>query len=212
MHQVPNASPTAASASSEMYGSAVLDACKQMKARMEPIASKHTFACKCMLHVANRPLCTWNFFIKPDIGFDWGTGNGNPFSYFTIGVAFSKVEIDTLTGDFNRRRADVIMDLGFSINPAIDVGQIEGAFVQGLGWFALEELKWGDAAHKWVPAGCLYSCGPGSYKISSVNDVPFNFNVSLLKGAPNDKAIHSSKGIPEPPICLASSVIFAIKD
>ncbi|KAL2507123.1 Xanthine dehydrogenase 1 [Forsythia ovata] len=214
--KVPNASPTAASASSDMYGAAVLDACKQIKARMEPISSKHNFGSFAELanacYMERIDLSAHGFFITPDIGFDWGTGNGNPFRYFTVGAAFSEVEIDTLTGDFHTRRADVIMDLGFSINPAIDVGQIEGAFVQGLGWVALEELKWGDAAHKWVPAGCLYTCGPGSYKIPSVNDVPFKFSVSLLKGAPNDKAIHSSKAVGEPPFFLASSVFFAIKD
>ena len=86
-------------------------------------------------------LSAHGFYIVPDIGFDWSTGKGHPFRYFTYGAAFAEVEIDTLTGDFHTRAADVILDLGFSINPAIDVGQIEGAFVQGMGWVALEELK-----------------------------------------------------------------------
>ncbi|KAK4566849.1 hypothetical protein RGQ29_002920 [Quercus rubra] len=91
--------------------------------------------------------------------------------------------------------------------------KIEGAFIQGLGWVALEELKWGDATHKWIPPGCLYTCGPGSYKIPSLNDVPFKFIIiSLLKGHPNVKAIHSSKAVGEPPFFLASAVFFAIKD
>ncbi|QHN91813.1 Xanthine dehydrogenase [Arachis hypogaea] len=97
------------------------------------------------------------------------------------------------------------MVLVLSRNPAIDVGQTEGAFIQGLGWLALE-LKWGDAAHKWISPGCLYTCGPGAYKIPSINDVPLKFNVSLLK------AIHSSKAVGEPPFFLASAVFFAIKD
>ncbi|TMX00398.1 hypothetical protein EJD97_000888 [Solanum chilense] len=214
--KVPNASPTAASASSDMYGAAVLDACKQIKARMEPIASKSNFssfeelvsAC----YFERIDLSAHGFYITPDIDFDWKSGKGSPFRYFTYGAAFSEVEIDTLTGDFHTRRADVILDLGFSLNPAIDVGQIEGAFLQGLGWVALEELKWGDKAHKWIPPGCLLTCGPGNYKLPSLNDMPFKFNVSLLKNAPNTKAIHSSKAVGEPPFFLASAVFFAIKN
>ncbi|KAL3850115.1 hypothetical protein ACJIZ3_011997 [Penstemon smallii] len=214
--KVPNSSPTAASASSDIYGAAVLDACEQIKARMEPIASKHNFGSFAELAMAcymeRIDLSAHGFYMTPDIGFDWETGKGVPFKYFTYGAAFAEVEIDTLVGDFHTRRADVILDLGFSLNPAIDIGQIEGAFVQGLGWVALEELKWGDAAHKWVRPGNLYTCGPGSYKIPSVNDVPLKFNVSLLKGAPNANAIHSSKAVGEPPFFLASAVFFAIKD
>ncbi|KAF9598089.1 hypothetical protein IFM89_024434 [Coptis chinensis] len=216
LSSVPNASPTAASASSDMYGAAVLDACEQIKARMEPIAStgKHnSFAELCLICYMERvDLSAHGFYITPDIDFDWKTGKGNPFSYFTYGAAFAEVEIDTLTGDFHTRMADIILDLGHSLNPAIDIGQIEGAFIQGLGWVALEELKWGDADHKWVRPGFLYTCGPGSYKIPSANDIPLNFNVSLLKGHPNVKAIHSSKAVGEPPFFLASSVFFAIKD
>ncbi|KAI7982356.1 Xanthine dehydrogenase 1 [Camellia lanceoleosa] len=214
--KVPNASPTAASASSDMYGAAVLDACEQIKARMEPVTSKHKFnsfaelATACYMERID--LSAHGFYITPDIGFDWKTGKGNPFRYFTYGAAFAEVEIDTLTGDFHTRTANVFLDLGYSINPAIDVGQIEGAFIQGLGWVALEELKWGDAAHRWIRPGSLYTCGPGSYKIPSLNDVPFKFSVSLLKDAPNVTAIHSSKAVGEPPFFLASSVFFAIKD
>ncbi|KAG4955558.1 hypothetical protein JHK84_041539 [Glycine max] len=235
--KVPNASATAASASSDMYGAAVLDACEQIMARMEPIASQHNFNSFAELvgacYAERIDLSAHGFYITPDIGFDWTTGKGKPFRYFTYGAAFAEVEIDTLTGDFHTRVANVFLDLGYSLNPAIDVGQdssgffvlrpfegndesclvcIEGAFMQGLGWVALEELKWGDEAHKWIPSGCLYTCGPGAYKIPSVNDVPFKFNVSLLKGHPNVKAIHSSKAVGEPPFFLASAVLFAIKD
>ncbi|XLR30272.1 hypothetical protein HN51_050143 [Arachis hypogaea] len=217
--KVPNSSPTAASASSDMYGAAVLDACEQIKARMEPVASRNNFNSFAELAVvcfAERiDLSGHGFFITPDIGFDWkmewNLSNKvilephTPFRYFTYGAAFSEVEIDTLTGDFHTRVASRIMVLVLSRNPAIDVGQTEGAFIQGLGWLALE-LKWGDAAHKWISPGCLYTCGPGAYKIPSINDVPLKFNVSLLK------AIHSSKAVGEPPFFLASAVFFAIKD
>ncbi|KAM1415457.1 hypothetical protein ACFX2I_007105 [Malus domestica] len=214
--KVPNASPTAASASSDMYGAAVLDACEKIKARMKPIASQQNFSSFAELasacYVERIDLSAHGFYITPEIDFDWTTGKGNPFNYFTYGAAFAEVEIDTLTGDFHTRAANVFLDLGYSLNPAIDVGQIEGAFVQGLGWVALEELKWGDPAHKWISPGCLYTSGPGSYKIPSINDVPFKFSISLLKGHPNVKAIHSSKAVGEPPFFLASAVFFAIKD
>ncbi|KAG2539897.1 hypothetical protein PVAP13_9NG506500 [Panicum virgatum] len=208
--KVPNASPTAASASSDLYGAAVLDACQQIKARMEPIASRGThnsfaeLAQTCYMERVD--LSAHGFYATPDIGFDWDDGKGTPFLYFTYGAAFAEVEIDTLTGDFHTRTADIVMDLGFSINPAIDIGQIEGAFIQGLGWVALEELKWGDQNHKWIRPGHLFTCGPGAYKIPSVNDIPLNFKVSLLK------VIHSSKAVGEPPFFLGSAVLFAIKD
>ncbi|KAH7665527.1 xanthine dehydrogenase/oxidase protein [Dioscorea alata] len=214
--KVPNSSPTAASASSDMYGAAVLDACEQIKSRMNPVAAKlgHSsfaeLARACYLERID--LSAHGFYITPDIDFDWKVGKGKLFSYYTYGAAFAEVEVDTLTGDFQTRTADIVMDLGHSLNPAIDIGQIEGAFIQGLGWVALEELKWGDPNHKWIRPGNLYTCGPGTYKIPSANDIPMNFKVSLLKGAPNPKAIHSSKAVGEPPFFLAASVFFAIRD
>ncbi|PKA53604.1 Xanthine dehydrogenase [Apostasia shenzhenica] len=214
--KVPNSSPTAASASSDMYGAAVLDACEQIKARMKPISDRnqHTSFAQLAIacHLERIDLSAHGFYITPDIGFTWASGKGTPFSYHTYGAAFAEVEIDTLTGDFHTVTANIVMDLGYSLNPAIDIGQIEGAFVQGLGWVALEELKWGDADHKWIRPGSLYTCGPGTYKIPSLNDIPLNFHVSLLKGVPNPKAIHSSKAVGEPPFFLASAVLFAIKD
>ncbi|KAG5577770.1 hypothetical protein H5410_057904 [Solanum commersonii] len=214
--KVPNASATAASVSSDLYGAAVLDACEQLKARMEPIASKNNFSSFAELvnacYMERIDLSAHGFFVTPDIGFDWKSGKGNVFRYYTSGASFSEVEIDTLTGDFHTRRADLLVDVGFSLNPAIDVGQVEGGFLQGLGWFALEELKWGDKAHKWISPGYLFTAGPGSYKIPTLNDVPSKFNVSLLKNAPNAKAIYFSKAVGEPPFFLASSVFFAIKN
>ncbi|KAF8112241.1 hypothetical protein N665_0065s0026 [Sinapis alba] len=214
--KVPNASPTAASASSDMYGAAVLDACEQLLARMEPIASKGSFNTFAELvsacYFQRIDLSAHGFHIVPELGYDWVSGKGNAYRYFTYGAAFAEVEIDTLTGDFHTRAADIMLDLGYSLNPAIDVGQIEGAFMQGMGWVALEELKWGDSAHSWIKPGTLLTCGPGSYKIPSINDTPFHLNVSLLKGNPNTKAIHSSKAVGEPPFFLASSVFFAIKE
>lgn len=214
--KVPNASPTAASASSDMYGAAVLDACEQIKARMEPIAARNSHSSFSQLamscHLERIDLSAHGFYITPDIGFDWKTGKGRPFNYFTFGAAFAEVEVDALTGDFQLRRVDIVMDLGASLNPAIDIGQIEGAFVQGLGWVALEEVKWGDGNHQWVRPGHLFTQGPGTYKLPTANDIPSVFRISLLKDAPNVRAIHSSKAVGEPPLFLASAAFFAIKD
>eukprot|EP01018_Ginkgo_biloba_P032807 Gb_23462 [translate_table: standard] len=214
--KVPNSSPTAASASSDMYGAAVLDACEQIKSRMASVASKNNHASFAELanacHMERIDLSAHGFHATPDIGFDWKSGKGKPFSYYTFGAAFSEVEVDTLTGDFYLRESDIVMDLGNSLNPAIDVGQVEGAFVQGLGWVALEEVKWGDGAHKWIRPGHLFTQGPGTYKLPTVNDIPLKLKVSLLKGAPNQRAIHSSKAVGEPPFFLAASAFFAIKD
>lgn len=214
--KVPNSSPTAASASADMYGGAVLDACKQIKKRMDPIAANGNYATFADLvtacYLERIDLSAHGFYITPDIGMDWVTGKGRPFSYFTFGAAFAMAEIDTLTGDFHLPRVDIVMDLGYSLNPAIDIGQVEGGYVQGIGWVILEELKWGDPAHPWVRPGHLFTQGPGTYKIPTVNDIPIDFRVSLLKDAPNTKAVHSSKAVGEPPLFLAASAFFAIKD
>jgi len=213
--KVPNSSPTAASASADMYGGAVLDACQQLKARMDPVAAENQFATFAELvnecYLQRIDLSAHGFYITPDIGMDWTTGKGRPFSYFTFGAACAVAEIDTLTGDFHLPRVDIVMDLGHSLNPAIDIGQVEGGYVQGLGWTILEELKWGDPAHPWVRPGHLFTQGPGTYKIPTVNDIPIDFRVSLLKDAPNTKAVHSSKAVGEPPLFLAVSALFAVK-
>ncbi|EFJ27160.1 hypothetical protein SELMODRAFT_172098 [Selaginella moellendorffii] len=212
--KVPNASPTAASASSDMYGAAVIDACNQIKERMRPLMSQYDSFAKLVMacYLQRIDLSAHGFYITPDIGFDWKTGKGSPFSYYTYGAACAEAEIDCLTGDSHLRRVDIVMDLGHSLNPAIDIGQIEGAFVQGLGWVALEELKWGDKAHPWIKPGYLFTQGPGTYKLPTVNDIPIDFRVSLLKDAPNPRAIHSSKAVGEPPLFLAAAALFAVKE
>jgi xanthine dehydrogenase/oxidase len=126
-------------------------------------------------------LSAHGFYITPDIGFNWSDGKGKPFNYYTFGAAFAEAEIDSLSGDYHLLRVDIVMDLGNSLNPVIDIGQVEGGFVQGLGWAMLEELKWGDPAHPWVRPGHLFTQGPGTYKIPTVNDIPIDFRVSLLK-------------------------------
>lgn len=140
------------------------------------------------------------FFEIDDKG---NTVPGTPFNYYTVGVAVTEVEVDTLTGDHFTRRADILMDLGDSLNPVIDVGQIEGAYVQGAGWCTIEECVWGDESHPWIPPGALGTRGPGMYKLPSFNDVPVEFNVSLLQNAPNpqvrvDITTHHTPRLPFP--------------
>uniref|UniRef100_A0A7R9WZV2 Aldehyde oxidase/xanthine dehydrogenase second molybdopterin binding domain-containing protein n=1 Tax=Craspedostauros australis TaxID=1486917 RepID=A0A7R9WZV2_9STRA len=138
---------------------------------------------------------------------------GQPFNYFTQGVAFSQVEIDVLTGNHKTIRSDCLVDVGSSINPSIDIGQIEGAFIQGMGWSTMEEVVYADDDHTWVrPRARMFTTGPGTYKIPAFNDVPETFNVSLQQDVDNPFAVHSSKAVGEPPFFLGSSVFYAIKD
>ncbi len=123
------------------------------------------------------------------------------------------MEVDTLTGNHRTLCADVLLDVGSSINPMLDIGQIEGAFTQGMGWSTMEEVVYGDDDHAWIrPAGRTFTTGPGTYKIPSFNDVPETFNVSLMENVDNPFAVHSGKAIGEPPFFLGSSVFYAIKD
>ena len=234
--KVPNAIPTAASSGSDIYGLAILDACEKLKARLDPYVARvraqpvattltHDDIFKKAVEIAffdRVNLSAQGWFAMPTCGFDFsipvpkGTCNsvrGTPFNYFTCGAACSEVEVDVLTGDLRVLRTDIVMDLGNSLNPAIDIGQIEGAFVQGMGWCMLEETMWGSPDQlAWLKPGACHSRGPGVYKLPSFNDVPIDFRVSLLGGAPNPKAIHSSKAVGEPPLFLGSSVFFAAKD
>ena len=216
--KIPNASPTAASASSDLYGMATKLACDELMKRLAPYRTdegRDWLASAAMsAHLDRVDLSEHGFYATPDIsGWDWDNPSpkGRPFNYFTQGAAVAEVELDCLTGDAAVRRADVLMDLGRSINPAIDVGQIEGAFVQGLGWCMLEELKWGDSAHAWGRPGHLISVGPGAYKIPAASDAPADFRVHLLQGVENPRAVHSSKAVGEPPFFLAASAWCALR-
>ncbi|XP_071963028.1 xanthine dehydrogenase/oxidase-like isoform X1 [Antedon mediterranea] len=208
-NKVPNTSPTAGSVSSDLNGMAVKIACEKLYKRLEPYRKQKPdktwsdwVAASYMDRVS---LFATGFYKTPLTGFDWNTKTGEPFHYFTSGAAVSEVEIDCLTGDHVVLRTDIVMDVGDSINPAIDIGQIEGGFIQGYGLFTLEE-------HRWSPSGQLLTKGPGFYKIPSFTDIPVEFNVSLLDGVPHTKVVCSSKAIGEPPLFLAGSVFFAIKE
>ncbi|XP_047433058.1 xanthine dehydrogenase/oxidase [Mugil cephalus] len=206
---VPNTSPTAASASSDLNGAAVQNACAVLVKRLEPYRTRNpTGSWEDWVKAAyfdRVNLSANGFFKTPDLGYDFNSNSGRVFNYFTNGVACSEVEIDCLTGAHKNLSTTIVMDVGHSLNPAIDIGQVEGAFMQGLGLFTLEELQYS-------PEGVLLTRGPGSYKIPAFGDIPTQLTVSLLRDAPNDKAIFASKAVGEPPLFLASSVFFAIKD
>lgn len=203
--KVPNATSTAASVSSDLYGGAVLKACQIIYDRLAPY--REQFPDKgwddwiSKAYFDRVSLSTTGFFKTENIGDEIN----RPYNYFTHGAAVSEVEIDSLTGDHQIIRTDIVMDVGSSLNPAIDIGQIEGGFMQGCGLFTLEELVYS-------PDGTLHSRGPGMYKLPGFSDIPAEFNVSLLTGSSNPRAVYSSKAVGEPPLFLASSVFFAIKE
>ncbi|XP_071078978.1 xanthine dehydrogenase/oxidase-like [Haliotis cracherodii] len=206
---VPNTSPSAASTCSDLNGMAIVNACKELIDRLDPVMTENPkgswedwIKAAYMKRIS---LSATGFYRTPDLWFDWWKSVGNPFGYYTFGVACSEVEVDCLTGDHQVLRTDIVMDVGSSLNPAIDIGQIEGAFVQGYGMLVLEQ-------YKVSPKGQLITQGPGNYKIPSLGNIPEQFNVSLLRGSLNQRAVYSSKAIGEPPLFLASSVFFAIKD
>lgn len=188
--KVPNSSPTAGSMSSDLYGMAVIDACNKLIKRLQPYKEKNIdgkwedWVQEAYTERVN--LAATGFYAAPKMEYNQDKNFGQMYEYFTYGAACSEVLIDCLTGDHQVLRTDIIMDIGESLNPAIDIGQIEGAFMQGYGLCTMEELIFS-------PRGELYSRGPGTYKIPGCSDIPNEFNVSLLKGAPNPRAIYSSK-------------------
>uniref|UniRef100_A0AAY4DIL0 xanthine dehydrogenase n=1 Tax=Denticeps clupeoides TaxID=299321 RepID=A0AAY4DIL0_9TELE len=206
---VANTSPTAASASSDLNGMAVYNACQTLLQRLEPYKVKNPKGSwEDWVNAAyfDRVNLSANGFYKtPDLGYNFDSNSGRAFNYFSYGVSCSEVEIDCLTGRQKTLHTTIVMDVGKSLNPAIDIGQVEGAFMQGLGLFTLEELHYS-------PQGSLLTRGPGMYKIPAFGDIPVELQVSLLRDSPNDKAIFSSKVLGEPPLFMAASVFYAIKD
>uniref|UniRef100_A0A673BRV7 xanthine dehydrogenase n=1 Tax=Sphaeramia orbicularis TaxID=375764 RepID=A0A673BRV7_9TELE len=192
---VPNTSPTAASASSDLNGAAVHNACQVLVERLQPYRSANPKGCwedwVSAAYFDRVNLSANGFYRTPDLGYDFNSNCGRVFDYYSYGVACSEVEVDCLTGAHKNLRTTVVMDVGHSLNPAIDIGQVEGAFMQGLGLFTLEELHYS-------PKGVLLTRGPGSYKIPAFGDIPSHLTVSLLRDAPNAKAIFNSKVRTEP--------------
>jgi xanthine dehydrogenase molybdopterin-binding subunit B len=169
-------------------------------------AKRIPFASLCLSARLNQiSLSSTGFYKTPDIFFDRETGQGKPFYYFSYGMAVSEVMIDTLTGRHTLLRTDILHDVGDSLNPAIDIGQITGGFIQGVGWCTTEEIKW-DAN------GRLLTHSPDTYKIPTIADIPVDFRVDLLSDVPNPGTIRKSKAVGEPPFMLGLSVWLAIKD
>ncbi|EAQ99149.1 xanthine dehydrogenase molybdopterin binding subunit [Congregibacter litoralis] len=227
--KVPNTSPTAASSGSDINGMAALNAARKIRYRLTKFACEHfdvsedavvfapnevqvgaqsfTFAELVNLAYHQRiSLSATGFYRTPKIHYDRATATGRPFYYYANGACVSEVQVDTLTGEYRVERVDICHDVGNSLNPAIDIGQIEGGFIQGMGWLTNEELAWDDA-------GRLSTTGPATYKIPAIGDTPAIFNVELLPDSPNAEAtIFRSKAVGEPPLMLAISVWSAIRD
>ncbi len=229
--KVPNTSPTAASSGSDLNGQAVRAACETLKARLAGVAaellhlnpedlefSSGDVYCRFQpsvrllftdvvrqAYLAQVPLFATGYYRTPNLHFDPKTGKGRPFHYFAYGAAVSEVELDGFTGQFRLRRVDIVQDAGTSLNPLVDRGQIEGGFIQGLGWLTMEETLWDDA-------GRFVTDAPSVYKIPTIADVPEAFHVTLLPRAAQDGVIYGSKAVGEPPLMLALSVREAIRD
>jgi xanthine dehydrogenase molybdopterin binding subunit len=228
--KVPNTSPTAASSGADLNGMAVAAACVTLRERLAPVAAgllgttgeqvefaggearvrgtdvKVPFAQVCAKAYLDRvSLAATGFYKTPGIQWDWSTSTGRPFHYFACGAAVAEVEVDGYTGMSRVRRVDIVHDVGNSLNPGIDRGQIEGGFVQGMGWLTSEDLKW-DAK------GRLLTHSASTYQIPAISDAPMEFNVTLLSNATQPNTIHGSKAVGEPPLMLAFSVREALRD
>jgi xanthine dehydrogenase large subunit len=226
--KVANTSATAASTGADLNGKAAQDAARQIRDRLTAFAaqtfkvdaSKITFANNhvyidgipeqfpsLIRKAYNARIQLWSdgFYATPGLHWDAATMTGNPFFYFAYGAAVAEVVVDTLTGEWKLLRADALYDAGNSLNPAIDIGQVEGAFIQGMGWLTTEELWWNKA-------GKLMTHAPSTYKIPGISDCPDEFHVKLFKNRNVSDSIHRSKAVGEPPLLLPFSVFFAIRD
>ena len=226
--KVPNASPTAASSGSDINGMAARNAARTLRERLVAFAARN-FDCDPenvvfangsvtaggkslpfaefarMAYMARVQLSATGFYTTPKIHYDRKTLTGRPFFYFAYGAAVSEVAIDTLTGEHRLLAVDILHDVGSSLNPALDRGQIEGGFIQGYGWLAMEELWWNDE-------GELKTHAPSTYKIPTAHDVPAHFHIDFF-GQPNrEETIYRSKAVGEPPLMLALSAFQALRD
>ena len=227
--KIANTSATAASTGSDLNGKAAQDAARQIRERLAQFAAdkyggqpeavgfangeveaggeRLPFArLVAEAYAAKVQLWSDGFYATPGLHWDAKTLQGRPFFYFSYGAAVSEVVIDTLTGECRVLRADVLHDVGRSLNPALDIGQIEGAFIQGMGWLTTEELHWHPTT------GLLTTHAPSTYKIPTANDCPAHFEVRLFDNANVADSIHRSKAVGEPPLLLPFSVFLAIRD
>ncbi len=228
--KIPNTSATAASCGSDLNGAAVRDACDTLRTRLAEIAAAMLHApAGDVVFVAGRvgvsgrldpglpfcevvakayservPLFATGFYKTPEIHFDWKTGQGKPFHYFAYGAAVSEVEVDGFTGQYRLLRTDILHDVGDSLSPLVDLGQVEGGFVQGVGWLTTEELVWGED-------GAFLSHGASTYKLPTLGECPPDLRVAFLERASEPGVVHGSKAVGEPPLMLAISVREALR-
>lgn len=226
--KVANTSATAASTGADLNGKAAQDAAHTIRRRLaEFFAKLHGGDAKAVVFAAGAvhlgehsmafgdlaqkaylsrvQLWSDGFYATPGLHWDPKTMTGRPFSYFAYGASVSEVVVDTFTGEWKLLRADALYDAGQSLNPALDIGQVEGAFIQGMGWLTTEELWWNKD-------GKLMTHAPSTYKIPGVSDCPQDFRVKLFKNRNVEDSIHRSKAVGEPPLLLPFSVFFAIRD
>ena len=225
--KVPNTSPTAASSGSDMNAMAALDACHRIQRRLAEFARGRYGSDGAPLryaagmvevagqripfgefvmqaYLARVSLSATGFYRTPKIHYDRATARGRPFLYFAYGAGVCEVEVDTLTGEYRLRAVDLLHEVGKSLNPAIDMGQIEGGFVQGMGWLTTEELWWDNR-------GALRTHAPSTYKIPVCSDLPAHFNAKIWeRGENREPTIYRSKAVGEPPLMLAIAVHSAI--
>jgi len=226
--KVANTSATAASTGADLNGKAAQDAARQIRERLTAFAAQTYKVDSSVIrfvdnHVMidgspepfqslvrkayNARIQLWSdgFYATPGLHWDAASMTGNPFFYFAYGAAVSEVIIDTLTGEWKLLRVDALYDAGNSLNPAIDIGQVEGGFIQGMGWLTTEELWWNKA-------GKLMTHAPSTYKIPAISDCPEAFHIKLFRNGNVADSIHRSKAVGEPPLLLPFSVFFAIRD
>jgi xanthine dehydrogenase large subunit len=226
--KVANTSATAASTGADLNGKAAQDAARQIRERLTAFAAQTFQADPAKIRFAdnqvyidgnpepfqslvrkayNARVQLWSdgFYATPGLHWDAATMTGHPFFYFAYGAAVSEVAVDILTGEWKLLRADALYDAGNSLNPAIDIGQVEGGFIQGMGWLTTEELWWNKG-------GKLMTHAPSTYKIPAVSDCPEKFNMRLFRNSNVSDSIHRSKAVGEPPLLLPFSVFFAIRD
>jgi xanthine dehydrogenase large subunit len=226
--KVPNTSATAASSGSDLNGMAVRAACETIRGRLaDHLAERHqarpadvvfdggrvrvagadySFAdVAAMAYQARLSLSSTGYYRTPKIVWDRVRGMGRPFFYFAYGAAVTEVVIDTLTGENRILRTDILHDTGASLNPALDIGQIEGGYVQGAGWLTTEELVWDDR-------GRLRTHAPSTYKIPACSDRPPVFNLALWGRDNREDTVGRSKAVGEPPLMLGISVLMALSD
>ena len=211
--KVANTSATAASTGADLNGKAAQDAARKIRARLDAFAAERglrdaSFAELVQAaYVARVQLWSDGFYATPGLSWNRETMTGKPFFYFAYGAAVSEVIVDTLTGEHKLLAADLLHDAGTSLNPAIDIGQVEGAYIQGYGWLTMEELVWHPKS------GALLTHAPSTYKIPTANDVPLMRFDTALFDAPNPAdTIHRSKAVGEPPLLLPFSALLAIRD